>query len=85
MGIHPVKQYRPTKHPQIPLTPNSPTLDFGPGFDYSGPDSMCGKNATTPLFPVKTLKVEAGSTIGFGAMGQAGGPEYENKRPVSAL
>ncbi|PVI01056.1 lytic polysaccharide monooxygenase [Periconia macrospinosa] len=28
---------------------------------------MCGRNATLPLFPVETLKIEAGSTIGFAA------------------
>jgi hypothetical protein len=28
---------------------------------------MCGFNATFPLFPVKTLQVAAGSTIGFAA------------------
>jgi hypothetical protein len=28
---------------------------------------MCGFNGTMPLFPVKTLQVAAGSTIGFAA------------------
>jgi len=55
----------------FPHTPNSrysPTANFNPNNDYSGPNSMCGHNAIKPLFPVKTLKIEAGSTIGFGAM-----------------
>lgn len=30
---------------------------------------MCGRNATHALFPVETLKLEAGSTIGFAAAG----------------
>ncbi|KAJ4290556.1 hypothetical protein N0V90_010773 [Kalmusia sp. IMI 367209] len=32
---------------------------------------MCGVNATLPLFPVKTLKIAAGSTIGIAASGQS--------------
>ncbi|KAF2831422.1 hypothetical protein CC86DRAFT_463311 [Ophiobolus disseminans] len=43
------------------------TTSFAPNYDYSGPQSMCGFNATTPLFPVKTVQVAAGSTIGFAA------------------
>ncbi|KAF1833489.1 hypothetical protein BDW02DRAFT_599068 [Decorospora gaudefroyi] len=43
-----------------------PTTSFAPNFDYSGPDSMCGFNATKAIFPVKTFTVAAGSTIGFG-------------------
>jgi hypothetical protein len=31
---------------------------------------MCGPNATNLLFPIKTLKVEAGSTVTFGASPQ---------------
>jgi hypothetical protein len=44
---------------------------------------MCGRNATKPLFPIKTLKVEAGSTIGFGAMGQSG--SYEEDKDTRAV
>jgi hypothetical protein len=43
---------------------------FAPNWDYSGEAAMCGPNATLPLFPVKTLKVVAGSTIGFASAGQ---------------
>ena len=32
---------------------------------------MCGRNATTPLFPIKTIKLAPGDTIGFGAMRQS--------------
>ncbi|KAF2866960.1 glycosyl hydrolase family 61-domain-containing protein [Massariosphaeria phaeospora] len=49
-----------------------PTTEFGPNFDYSGPPSMCGFNGTRPLFPIKTIKIEAGSMIGFGSSGQTG-------------
>lgn len=42
-----------------------PTTDFTPNHDYDGPDGMCGRNATLPMFPVKTLKVAPGSTIHF--------------------
>jgi hypothetical protein len=45
----------------------SPTTSFAPNYDYSGPDSMCGFNGSMPLFPVKTMQVAAGSTIGFAA------------------
>jgi len=44
---------------------------------------MCGPNGTTPRFPVKTLKVAAGSTIVFGASGENGFPESNSKAPVS--
>jgi len=47
---------------------------------------MCGFNGTKPLFPIKTLKIEAGSDIAFGAAGQtAGGDLLESdlKTPVS--
>lgn len=40
---------------------------------------MCGENGTLPLFPVKTLKVAAGSTIGFGAAGQSRAYSDESK------
>ena len=46
---------------------HSPTTSFAPNYDYSGPNGMCGFNATMPLFPVKTLQVAAGRTIGFAA------------------
>ncbi|KAL1604989.1 hypothetical protein SLS60_004532 [Paraconiothyrium brasiliense] len=49
----------------------STTQKFAPNWDYSGEAAMCGENGTLPLFPVKTLKVAAGSTIGFGAAGQS--------------
>ncbi|KAF2439178.1 lytic polysaccharide monooxygenase [Karstenula rhodostoma CBS 690.94] len=49
----------------------STTSMFGPNLDYSGASAMCGPNGTLPLFPVKTLEVAAGSTIGFGAAGQS--------------
>ncbi|CAI6336172.1 unnamed protein product [Periconia digitata] len=45
-----------------------PTTSFAPNYDYSGPESTCGFNATLPLFPIKTVQVKAGSTVGFGAM-----------------
>jgi hypothetical protein len=32
---------------------------------------MCGNNASLPLWPIKTLKIAAGSTIGFAAKGQS--------------
>ncbi|KAK4107577.1 lytic polysaccharide monooxygenase [Canariomyces notabilis] len=44
---------------------------FQPNYDYSGPSAMCGNNATLPLWPIKTLKIAAGSTIGFAAKGQS--------------
>ena len=46
---------------------SSPTTSFAPNYDYSGPNGLCGINGTVPLFPVKTLHVAAGSTIGFAA------------------
>ncbi|KAF2677479.1 lytic polysaccharide monooxygenase [Lentithecium fluviatile CBS 122367] len=58
-----------------------PTATFGPNFDYAGPPSMCGPNGTLPLFPIKTLKVEAGSTIVFGASGQKAWPESDSREP----
>lgn len=60
---------------------------FGPNFDYSGPAAMCGPNGTLPLFPVETLKVAAGSTIGFGAAGQSRdfGDESKDMSDVSGV
>ncbi|KAJ4355571.1 uncharacterized protein N0V89_003591 [Didymosphaeria variabile] len=49
----------------------STTKKFAPNWDYSGEAAMCGENGTLPLFPVKTLKVAAGSTIGFAVAGQS--------------
>jgi hypothetical protein len=44
---------------------------------------MCGFNATKPLFPVNTLKIEAGSDISFGVAGQGGSDESKSTAPVS--
>jgi hypothetical protein len=62
----------------------STTFMFGPNWDYSGAAAMCGPNGTLPIFPVKTLKVAAGSTIGFGAAGQSRdlGDESKDMRDV---
>ncbi|CAI6332759.1 unnamed protein product [Periconia digitata] len=51
---------------------------FGPNWDYSGETAMCGRNATLPLFGIETLKLEAGSTIGFAAMSLRDEKEHEN-------
>jgi hypothetical protein len=45
---------------------------------------MCGPNATLPIYPVKTLKVDAGTTLGFqvAQQGGTGADESENKGDV---
>lgn len=48
-----------------------PTTHFGPDFNFGGPDQMCGRNATLPSALVKTLKIAAGSVIGFRSKGQS--------------
>lgn len=61
-----------------------PTDWFRPNYEYSGIDAMCGFNATKPMFPINTLKIEAGSDISFGAAGQARqGDESKLTIPVS--
>lgn len=46
---------------------------------------MCGPNATQALIPVKTLKLEAGSTIGFAASKMLNNHEHDDFRPVRIL
>ncbi|ORY04387.1 glycosyl hydrolase family 61-domain-containing protein [Clohesyomyces aquaticus] len=58
-----------------------PSGSFAPNWDYSGISAMCGENATKPLFPIKTLKVEAGKTVTFGASGQKAVPESDSRVP----
>jgi len=71
MGVHPVRSpSNSLTHLTLSNTPQSPTTGFYPNYDYSGPDSVCGINGTKPLFPVKTLTVEAGSTVEFGVSRQ---------------
>lgn len=93
MGVHPVygslSFFSQATWPLTVLlyttnTLPSPTPDFSPNHEYSGPSSMCGRNATKPLFPVKTLKIEAGSTIGFGVMPSNSQNEHLDKRAVSS-
>ncbi|OAG03265.1 uncharacterized protein CC84DRAFT_1178758 [Paraphaeosphaeria sporulosa] len=59
-----------SNHPSNSHSPSTTSL-FSPNWDYSGAAAMCGPNGTLPLFPVKTLKLAAGSVIGFGAAGQS--------------
>ena len=66
----------------------STTNIFGPNYDYSGISAMCGPNGSLPLFPVKTLKIAAGSTIGFGVAGQTREGDWDeskNTKPVRSL
>lgn len=44
-----------------------PASKFFPVLKVDGPEGMCGFNATLPAFPIKTIKIAAGSEIGFGA------------------
>jgi hypothetical protein len=60
-----------------------PETSFYPNYDYQGPDVICGFNGTKPLFPVKTLKVEAGSLISMGSKFMSGGDESKDFTPVS--
>lgn len=80
----------PSKEPRTTIAPSSneycrPTVWFTPNWDYSGQDAMCGFNGTKPLFPIKTLKIEAGSDIGFGSAGQVGPDESKLTIPVSYI
>lgn len=58
----------------------STTSVFQPNYDYSGIAAMCGDAGQLPLFPVKTLKVAAGSTIGFGAARQTGRSDSDESK-----
>ncbi|KAF2827236.1 hypothetical protein CC86DRAFT_405374 [Ophiobolus disseminans] len=58
-----------------------PTTSFNPNYDYSGPNSVCGVNGMKPLFPVKTLTVEAGKTVEFGVSDITGDDESKSKEP----
>jgi len=55
--------------------------------DYSGPTSICGVNGTKLQFSIKTLLVEAGSTVVFGVSfsnsGETG--EADETLPVSQI
>lgn len=57
--------------------------------EYEGPHAMCGSQATTPHFPVKTVKIlktvkiAAGSTVGFGVAPLYANDEWENFFDVS--
>ena len=41
---------------------------------------MCGPAGELPLFPVKTLKVPAGSAVGFAAAGQSRSGDYDESK-----
>jgi len=73
MGVHPVRSPSSPTHTHLIASnkSQSPTTGFYPNYDYSGPDSVCGINGMKPLFPVKTLTVEAGSTVEFGVSRQS--------------
>lgn len=58
----------------------STTSVFQPNYDYAGIAAMCGDTGELPLFPVKTLKIAAGSTIGFGAARQTGRSDYDESK-----
>ena len=90
MGVHPVSDNcPPIKH--CSLSRSSPVgLDaygtqFFPSYDYTTPDQVCGINATNTGHQTGTVKVEAGSTLGFVAIAANYNPGVIPPHPVSAL